>query len=144
MRDIKFRGKRIDNNKWVYGFLWIFQKPDTSWYKTHITPKYESVRIEVMPDTVGQFTGQHDKNSKEIYFDSDIVEYTSTDCEEEEIKVTGTVVLDLQFTLSFCVQTPGGALYHFTASELRNVEIIGNITENPKMLLLEEQNNGKL
>ena len=89
-----------------------------------------------------RFTGLKDKNGKEIYFDSDIVEYTYTsDCGgqyEEEFTVIGIVVLDLKHTNSICVleKSDGktGGLYHFTAGEVRNIEIIGNIHENPELL----------
>jgi len=103
--------------------------------------------VDPLPIGVGgesyQYTGRQDKNGKEIYFDSDIVNYTYTsDCgmaEEEEFTVTGIVVLDLKYTNSICVlekeNGKTGGLYHFTAGEVRNIEIIGNTTENPELLV---------
>ena len=83
--------------------------------------------VEVIPESVAQQVGCKDKNGKEIYFDSDVVEYTFAQvCDEhDETTVTGIVVLDLEFTNSLCVKTKNGALYHFTASECRHsIEII--------------------
>jgi hypothetical protein len=49
-RTVKFRGKRIDTGKWIYGDVLA----GISWYN-------------VITDTVGQFTGIYDRYRKEIY-----------------------------------------------------------------------------
>lgn len=101
MRTIKFRGKRENGGQWVYGsyhsctemgtmryFNYVDgnrkyeDKPtqfNSHWILTHHTP--DSVgwdvrdtfySVEVVPETVGQFTGFKDKNDKDIYeFDRD-------------------------------------------------------------------------
>ena len=63
MREIKFRGKRIDNDEWVVGFA--FSRYENCDYRWFINFDFE--KFEVIPETIGQYTGLQDKNGAEIY-----------------------------------------------------------------------------
>lgn len=60
-REIKFRGKRLDNGKWMVGDLNHLVDG------VYISNDHGSNMARVYPDTVGQYTGLKDKNGKEIY-----------------------------------------------------------------------------
>lgn len=63
MREIKFRGIRLDNGEWVYGDLLHCKGDDAG----RVFIKTDTGLFEVDPNTVGQYTGLKDKNGREIY-----------------------------------------------------------------------------
>lgn len=134
MREILFRGKRIDNGEWVEGYLiekWSGKdKPrkfaidpcntfdETGWYS------YETHVRLVVSSTVGQFTGLTDKTDKKI-FEGDVVVRTCTVSDEVD---TGVVRFDTLF-----IGFRFGENYSFLNTSPFVYEVIGNIHDNPEL-----------
>lgn len=138
MREIKFRGKRLDNGEWVYGdyhhraggvHCIIDMQPD-------FQGKVVYVVIQVDAETVGQFTGLRDKNGKEIY-EGDIVKWILTmpevsvngGYEEYDTEEIGEIKWD-EGALQLGEYCAAGFAYE---SE-DYAEIIGNVHDNPELL----------
>lgn len=139
-RKILFRGKRKDNGEFVYGNLFIPDKPDTP---TQICIGTNVVRItyDVVPETVGQYTGLTDKNGIKI-FNNDIVESRASE-NKEDWKRWRIVFYDG----SYCFERdiPHKRKHNHERNLLCEDEIalygltvIGNIYSNPDLLEVSE------
>ena len=123
MREILFRAKRKDNGEWVYGDLLknidCIKIREREKDITRIAKSYE-----VIPETVGQYTGLKDKNGKMI-FEGDIVtglfNYN---------KITGYIKYGSDCT--FYIERNG--LYGILLNNAEDwLEVIGNIHDNKEL-----------
>lgn len=131
MREISFRGKRIDNDKWIEGFY--CQTNSGSF----IRDKSENgFTYPVIPKTVGQYTGLTDKNGKKI-FEGDIVV-----CSQ---RIDGNWV-DEHIEKGFVEMKHGAFGLHRKQGYYRpfkdwledyEYEVIGNVHDNPELLKKE-------
>ena len=162
-REIKFRGQRVDTKEWVYGYP-VKAWDETCYIITEFGPNVtccdecganDITVYEVIPETIGQYTGLNDKNSKEIYED-DIVQFNNNkvdlcqvcfgefpvyDIETEEVtdttcgwyaKVIFTDALSQiePFSYDRVINTQWiGTL---------DIEVIGNIYDNPELAEVSE------
>ena len=79
MREILFRGKRVDGDKWIEGSLW------NNYGEVKILSDLNAIGYEVIPETVGQYTGLTDKNGKWI-FEGDIIRYADSEMYIESLE----------------------------------------------------------
>lgn len=114
MREILFRGKTLENDRWIDGDL-------RHWPSGAVGIHDEATKrtIKVDPETVGQYTGLKDKDGKPI-FEGDIVFIPGVGY--------GVIGYDRAcFTL-------GLVECGLCVSEQSEREILGNIHDNPELM----------
>ena len=138
-REIMFRGKIICKEPdWEYGFYFqrTTQYGNKKYYILEGNPNRARLRDcfrdvwEVYPETVGQFTGLHDKNGKEIY-EGDVL-YIS--CLKEE---NPFVVECWKYKYMFRSPKIHSSKEAYEPCYWESGEVIGNIHDNPELLKTE-------
>ena len=127
MREILFRGKAITSKKWIYGDLLQYADVAQIWEDT----EQGKFNVLVIAETVGQYTGLTDKTGKKI-FEGDVVEYSEIDIDGSDIKGKGVLRWN-DNTASFEISC-GLFGVNFCQALLSQVEVIGNIYDNPELL----------
>ena len=127
MREIKFRGISIVEDKWVYGSL-LTNKDGTEPRICVQTIEKDLVTENILKfvhlNTVGQFTGLRDKNGKEIY-EGDIIVHASGSSIMYIVEWHNTELVGKQI---------GSSSYAGISYWIDTTEVIGNIYDNPELL----------
>ncbi len=124
-----FRGKRIDNGEWVEGYLsypFCTKKGNESYYFYAKDSLGFFCRCVVDASTICQCTGLKDKNGKLIW-ENDVVSYC--DCTKEDY-----VIAWEQNKACFEYQEYSCSMMNFDELSGCEVEVIGNIFDNPELL----------
>ena len=129
MREILFRGKRLQGGNWVEGYFFksdinkreresekatLIFTPDCD---TFITVPECHNSFMVVSDTVGQYTGLKDKNGNRI-FEGDILSIWNDRNDVVVFEDGAFIMEDTEIPMRFAIK----------------FEVIGNITDNPEML----------
>ena len=132
MRKHLFRGKRTDNNEWMYGVP-VEVEPYFEMYYFNFE-EYEMEHHLVAPETIGQYTGLTDKNGKKI-FEGDIVKdfipFNFTIDGEKEFEENVYVI---EYSSKSGGFKPFCESDHYGDSIIEECEVIGNIHDNPELL----------
>ena len=128
MRDIIFRGKRLNNGEWVEGDYfrkYIYDRYDNGslhhligWQVMDNDGEKFNDYEDVDPDTVGQYTGLQDKNGKKIF--------------EGDILSDGAFTYEVRYKGTGFVTILDGHVYTMDTRPTKIV--IGNIHDNPELL----------
>ena len=136
MREIKFRGKRVDNGEWVYGYY--VQTPifESRIYWKPFIESTSNTYHQVISESVGQFTGFKLKNDVEIYDGYILGDWTDVDGKMVQSRVpvffdelTGQWMLDMS-----SMKDRSYSVSLFSDLQEYDYELLGNIYENPDLL----------
>ncbi len=122
-REIKFRGQQINTKKWVYGYLYR----NKGLYVICENIRYAEEE-PIFLDTVGQYTGVHDRFGNEIY-DGDKVYVRS----EDENAIIEWDDITARFIIHF-----DGWIADFDNFYGSDLEILETIYDNPELFRREE------
>ncbi len=139
MTEIKFRGKTVGTEEWIYGSLLI---KCGSYYINEGKPSSDF--LKVIPETVGQYIGLNDIHGKEIYKD-DILTRESYPFQDEGNYNYHAVVRWFDDSAQFGYEMwlankdrrgiSHGICEGFESENGRvGFEIIGNIYDNPELI----------
>lgn len=139
MREILFRGKTTNENEWIYGDIFHSGAyPEI----TRIHDYINRVNYAINPETIGEFIGLTDMNGAKIFegdiLASDKYPYTSDNNQNyfaEVVRFDNCPAFGL-----YTFKAPGSAVRgvaegsEFIEDDLSDMEVIGNIYDNPELL----------
>ena len=137
MREVLFRGKRIDNGEWVYGSYICRKNAENAEIYWESEPdyggRYADGIYQVIPETVGQYTGLTVDGNK--IFENDIIEYDETKNTYYQIVWINSGWGHKELDTGICELFSFN--YGHNPTYFNNVKIAGNIYDNPELLDVE-------
>ena len=147
MREILFRGKRVDDGAWVYGSYVEQYGAREIYLPDGVDRECGFDHYHIFPESVGQYTGLTDKNGTKI-FDGDILSVTVREHVKEcgLRRFTGKTIKTVWSVEYSERRTQGNGFFVFgkdrrfslglTKSVLYNAsaEVVGNIYDNPELM----------
>jgi uncharacterized phage protein (TIGR01671 family) len=153
MREIIFRGKRVDNGEWIEGFYEQTYTYDTNKQLHRILWNDEQTKTafcaDIIPETLGQFTGGYGRNTTNYAYtklwENDIVKiFSDADgyFNGEKRYIYGVITydedsLDWKINLDHIRYGREEFLCNFTD----NIEVVGNRFDNAELLTAERSDN---
>ncbi|MCT3338771.1 YopX family protein [Lacticaseibacillus paracasei] len=146
-REIKFRGYDPDTKRWYYGSLVKQNKTtyvtsedydqnpsNTEWFilwdeMTDWCLPNRHIQGSVDPKSIGEYTGLHDKNGREIY-EGDIVRTGKDNIGDPELMIGQVIMREGSWLIENEKKQEAIDLF----SEITSREVIGNIFDNPELL----------
>lgn len=145
MREILFRGKRLDNGEWAEGCLITSKfKPNRKYIVYLFSDDDHDIDVvEVDHETVGQYTGLKDQECRKI-FEGDIIKLHNgiDDYPFPVVNKCGAFWLYDKTVINAAYPDDENAGLDLLGSYITNVlEVIGNVYDNPELLEVKQNND---
>jgi uncharacterized phage protein (TIGR01671 family) len=142
MRAIKFRGRRTDNNEWVFGHYYCDNRLDN--LPTHMIITFYSHGVEQYqtdPNTTGQYTGIRDMKRTEKFpegqeiYEGDILKYVYESKNGMKEKI---LIVSFNSGCFICSEKnskfASAVGYYATLTKGNRLEVVGNVYDNSELL----------